>query len=117
MTKDIQKIAENGQSLDQIMFEDLEHRYGLAMAQEIIEQLKKAENLQKTALGSADYMGVKALSEAAEIYRQEAKVALKRLKTCRRNKKESSDNIIEFDDAFLQKEFDRSFSFYLRFHR
>jgi hypothetical protein len=116
MTETIQKTDKTGQNQDQTLFDDLERRYGPAMAQEIIDQLKKAENLKKSVSSPVEYMAVKALSEATEIYRQDAKVALKHLKTCRRNKTAPSKNIVEFDDAFLQKEFDRSFSFYLRFH-
>ena len=116
MTENIQKIKENTQNQDQSLFEDLERRYGPGMAQEIIDHLKKAESPKKMAADQTEYMAVKALSEAAEIYRQEARVALKRLKARRPFKLSLSDNIVEFDDAFLQKEFDRSFSFYLRFH-
>jgi len=117
MTDTIQKSEITCDQNDQALREDLERRYGPAMAQEIMDQLKKAESIKKRANISADYMAVKALSEGVEIYRRESQTVLMRLKTSRMRKAVSLDNIIEFDGAFLQREFERTFSFYLRFHR
>lgn len=106
-------IQKNTKKDDVALREDLERRYGPAMAQDILDQLKKAEG----SSGTADYLSVKTLSEGEEIYRREAQEALKRLKACKRGKTESHKGVVEFEGAFLQKEFERSFSFYLRFHK
>ncbi len=50
---------------DLALIEDLERRFGPAMAQEIMDELKKAEKPKKVASG-INYMGAKTLSEAAE---------------------------------------------------
>ena len=98
---------------DLALREDLERRYGPAMAQDILDQLKKAD----ASKGTADYLSVKTLSEGEEMYRRDAQEALKRLKTWKRGKAESREGVVEFEGPFLQKEFERSFSFYLRFHK
>lgn len=97
--------------------EDLERRFGPAMAQEIMDQIKKADNINKGLNTRPDYCGVKALSEGAEIYRREAQTTLKRLKTWRRNHDEAKIGVVDWDGAFLKSQFERSFSFYLRFNR
>ncbi len=117
MTETIQKNDKTGQNQDQSLFEDLERRYGFAMAQEIMDQLKKAENLHKKVSGSIDYMSAKALSEAAEIYRQDAKLALRRYKNWQASRGEAMKGVIDMEGAFLKKEFQRSFDFYRRFNK
>lgn len=97
--------------------EDLERRFGEAMAQEIMDQIKKADNINKGLNTRPDYCGVKALSEGAEIYRREAQITLKRLKTWKRNHDEAKPGVVDWDGAFLKSQFERSFSFYLRFNR
>ena len=56
---------ENTKKDDFALTEDLERRFGPAMAQQIMDELKKAERPQKVATGF-NYIGAKALSEAAE---------------------------------------------------
>jgi hypothetical protein len=97
--------------------EDLERRFGEAMAQEIMDQIKKADNINKGLNTIPDYCGVKALSEGAEIYRREAQIALKRLKTWKRNRDEAKLGVVDWDGALLKSQFERSFSYYLRFNR
>ena len=96
--------------------EDLERRYGPAMAQDILDQLKKAEGLNSPD-AAPDYLSVKTLSEGEEIYRRDAQEALKRLKAYKCGHRESRKGVVEFEGAFLQKEFERSFGFYLRFNK
>jgi hypothetical protein len=86
------------------------------MAQDIMDQIRKAEGLNnpKTA---PDYLSVKTLSEGEELYRRDAQEALKRLKMWKRGKTESRKDVVEFEGAFLLKEFERSFAFYMRFHK
>ena len=112
-----ENIKENGQNQDQSLFEDLECRYGFAMAQDIIDQLKKAENLNKKVSGPINYMAAKALSEAAEIYRLETKTALSRYKNWQNAKGAAMKDVIDMEGAFLKKELQRSFQFYRRFHK
>lgn len=109
-------IQKNAKGDDTALREDLERRYGPAMAQDILDQLKKAEGLcgPKSA---PDYLSVKTLSEGEEMYRRDAQEALKRLKAWKRGDKESREGVVEFEGPFLQKEFERSFGFYLRFHK
>lgn len=101
---------------DTALREDLERRYGPAMAQDILDQLKKAEGLcgPKSA---PDYLSVKTLSEGEEMYRRDAQEALKRLKAWKRGKGATRADVVDFEGPFLQKEFERSFGFYLRFHK
>lgn len=66
MTETIQKTDKTGQNQDQTLFDDLERRYGPAMAQEIIDQLKKAENLKKSVSSPVEYIAVKALTLITE---------------------------------------------------
>lgn len=106
-------INKNYKGDDLTLAEDLERRYGPAMAQDILDQLKKAES----ASGSADYLSVKTLSEGEELYRRDAQAALKRLKASKRAKIKARERVIEFEGAFLLKEFERSFACYMRFHK
>jgi hypothetical protein len=109
-------IEETYKRDDIALREDLERRYGPAMAQDILDQLKKAEGLN--SLNAApDYLSVKTLSEGEEIYRRDAQEALKRLKAYKSGHRKSRKGVVEFEGAFLQKEFGRSFGFYLRFNR
>lgn len=109
-------IEKNTKSDDLALREDLERRYGPAMAQDILDQLKKAEGLcgPKSA---PDYLSVKTLSEGEEIYRRDAQEALKRLKAWKHDNGEAREGVVEFEGAFLLKEFERSFAFYMRFHK
>lgn len=108
-----ENIGKNYKGTDTTLREDLERRYGPAMAQDILDQLKKAD----ASTGSADYLSIKTLSEGEELYRRDAQEVLKRLKASKRDKAQSHNGVIEFEGAFLLKEFERSFSFYLRFHK
>lgn len=99
------------------LFEDLERRFGPAMAQQIMDELKKAENPNKKVAAGFDYMGAKALSEGAELYRHEAQHALERLKTWKRRHVNKQHDIVEWDGAFLQRQFERKHRFYMRFHK
>jgi hypothetical protein len=101
---------------DTALREDLERRYGPAMAQDILDQLKKAEGLNSLD-AAPDYLSVKALSEGEEMYRSDAREALKRLKACKSSTSKVRKGVVEFEGAFLQKEFQRSFGFYMRFHK
>ena len=112
----IESIDKTYKGNDTALREDLERRYGPAMAQDILDQLKKAEGVCGTQT-APDYLSVKALSEGEEMYRRDAQEALKRLKASKRGQKVSRVGVVEFEGAFLLKEFERSFAFYMRFHK
>lgn len=109
-------IDESAKAKNMALREDLERRYGPGMAQDILDQLKKAEG-PNSGKDEADYLSVKTLSEAEELYRREAQIALGRFKEWRRGADASRKGVVEFEGAFLQKDFERAFSFYLRFHK
>lgn len=101
---------------DFALAEDLERRFGPAMAQQIMDELKKAEKPKKVASGF-DYIGAKALSEASEIYRREAQTALRRYKLWKGECGITMKDVVDMEGAFLKKEFQRSFDFYRRFNK
>lgn len=86
------------------LYMELEGRYGPAMAQDIVDQVKKAENKQYVP----DYMPIKALSEAIEVLRPEAQVILKKLK----DSKEQGAEIIDFEAKRLEQDFKHMFDCY-----
>jgi len=101
---------------DLALIEDLERRFGPAMAQQIMDELKKAEKPKKVASG-IDYMGAKTLSEAAEMYRRDAQTALRRYKNWKGECGIVLKDVVDMEGAFLKKEFQRSFDFYRRFNK
>lgn len=101
---------------DLALVEDLERRFGPAMAQQIMDELKKAEKPKKLAPG-IDYMGAKTLSEASEMYRRDAQTALRRYKNWKGECGISMKDVVDMEGAFLKKEFQRSFDFYRRFNK
>lgn len=66
---------------EQAFYEELELRYGPALAQDIIEQIKKTEDQDN----KADYMAVKALSEVLEVFRCDAQEILKQIRTAKKS--------------------------------
>ena len=101
---------------DLALIEDLERRFGPAMAQQIMDELKKAEKPKKVASG-IDYMGAKTLSEAAEMYRRDAQTALRRYKNWKGECGIALKDVVDMEGAFLKKEFQRSFDFSRRLHK
>ena len=116
MTENIQKTDKTGQNNDLIMLEDLERRFGPAMAQQIMDELKKAENHKKVA-SEINYMGAKALSEASEMYRREAQTALHRYKDWKSDSEIALKDVVGIEGVLLKKEFQRNFNFYRRFNK
>lgn len=101
---------------DLVLIEDLERRFGPAMAQQIMDELKKAEKPKKVASG-IDYMSAKTLSEASEMYRRDAQTALRRYKNWKGECGVAMQDVVDMEGAFLKKEFQRSFDFYRRFNK
>ena len=114
MTVNTHEIEKKG---DISLLEDLERRFGPAMAQQIIDELKKAESPEKAASGDFNYIGAKAMSEAAEMYRREAQTALQRYKNWKGKSGIAQKDVVDLEGAFLKNEFQRSFGFYRRFHK
>ncbi len=86
--------------------EELEARYGVAVAQEIIDQIKKADDQDN----KPDYMPVKAVSEALELFRGEAQEIVQKLKDV--NSKNLPDGIADLEEKRLQNELEHIFNCY-----
>lgn len=82
--------------------EQLESQYGPAVAQDIIDRLRKTGNVAKTP----DYMDVKAMSELQERFRAQAMLAVWRLKEWRKAQAEKStyENLIQLEGTFLARQ-------------
>ena len=91
-----------------ILQEELENRYGPAMAQEIIDQVKKTEKTNEMP----DYMNFHAMSEILENLRQETQKSLKNLKKQKNNKQ--SRGVINFEKTKAEADFQHLFSLYCK---
>lgn len=82
--------------------EQLEQQYGPAVAQDILDRLRKNGATAKTP----DYMDVKAMSELQERFRAQAMMAVCRLKHWRKEqiKKGERHNLIVLEGAFLERQ-------------
>jgi len=80
-----------------ILQEELETRYGPAMAQEIIDQVKKTEKTNEMP----DYMNFHAMSEILENLRQETQKSLKSLKLLRKTgqTQKQGRGVINFEET------------------
>ena len=83
------------------LYEELEARYGAALAQEITDQIKQADKKD----GEPDYMAVKAISEVLELFRGESRQIVKKLR--HEKNKEFSNTITNLDEKRLQKDLNR----------
>ena len=95
-----------------ILQEELETRYGPAMAQEIIDQVKKTEKTNEMP----DYMNFHAMSEILENLRQETQKSLKSLKLLRKTgqTQKQGRGVINFEETKSQAEFERLFALYCK---
>lgn len=102
---------ENKEDLDtQKLQDELERQYGPAVAQDIIDRIRKNGNVAK----APDYMDVKAMSELQERFRAQAMMAVWRLKAWRKgqNKKAFQANLIQLEGAFLQRQCEDAIKLY-----
>ena len=83
------------------LYEELEVRYGAALAQEIVDQIKKADEQDN----QPEFMAVKAISEALEVFRADTKEIVKKLRN-EQNKGFSGD-IANLDAKRLQNDLNR----------
>lgn len=103
--------TENKENLDvQKLQEELEKQYGPAVAQDIIDRIKKNGNTAKTP----DYMDVKAMSELQERFRAQAMMAVWRLREWRRTQIKSAfpQNLIQLEGVFLQRQCEDAITLY-----
>lgn len=85
--------------------DELETKYGPAVAQDVVDRIRKAEALSVPAR-KPDYMDVKALSELAERFRGQAMMAVWKLRTWRTAESRIScaGNLVELEGVFLQRQ-------------
>ena len=83
------------------LYEELEVRYGAALAQEIVDQIKKADEQDN----QPEFMAVKAISEALEVFRADTKEIVKKLRN-EQNRAFSGD-IANLDAKRLQNDLNR----------
>lgn len=94
---------ENKENLDiQKLQDELEKQYGPAVAQDIVDRIRKTGNVAK----APDYMDVKAMSELQEKFRAQAMMAVWRLKEWRKQQQSKAyqENLIVLEGAFLQRQ-------------
>lgn len=103
MSNNITKSQEQGYLA---LYEELEVRYGAPMAQQIVDQIKKADEQDN----KPDYMPVKAVSEALELFRGETRQIVKKLKEAKSNNLPS--DIANLEEKRLQNELEHIFNCY-----
>lgn len=93
----------------QVLQDELEQRYGPALAQDIVDQLRKTEEPNFIP----GYVAVKAASEVLELFRGEARCALRKLKKHKKMKPANDDGtLVDLGTARLRNEFERLFDLY-----
>lgn len=100
---------------DMALQQDLERRFGPALAQAIMDQIKKAEALQ-AGNTAPDYMAVKMMSEAAETYRRDTMGIIKKMKACTRAYYADS-SVVDLECFVMKKSTTEYFEFYRRLHK
>ncbi len=103
-------MTDNKQETDiQKLQDQLEKQYGPAVAQDIIDRMRKDEKA-----AAPGYMDVKAMSELQERYRAEAMMAIWRLKEWRKEQAANGakQNLIQLEGAYLQRQCEDSFKLY-----
>src|SRR5690606_488818 len=82
--------------------EQLEQQYGPAVAQDILDRMRKNGAVAKTP----DYMDVKAMSELQERFRAQAMMAVCRLKHWRKEQESKGvqHNLVILEGAFLERQ-------------
>jgi len=102
---------ENKENLDtQKLQDELEKQYGPAVAQDIIDRIRKNGPMAKTP----EYMDVKAMSELAERFRAQAMMAVWRLKAWRKgqDKPAFQENLVQLEGVFLQRQCEDAIKLY-----
>ncbi len=93
---------------NQTLFDELEKRYGGAVAQEIIDQIAKTRATRSTP----SYMLVKACSEMLELFRDEAKSKLLELRQHKTNWVQYGSNVTPLPNPALEADFRKIYRAY-----
>lgn len=104
-------LSENKENLDiQKLQDDLERQYGSAVAQDIVDRIRKTGNAAK----APDYIDVKAMSELQERFRAQAMMAVWRLKEWRKaqSKPIFHQNLVQLEGVFLQRQCEDAIALY-----
>jgi len=82
--------------------EELESKYSVAIAQDIIDQLRKSQN----ATNEPEYMDVKTMSELVEKFRAQANLAIWRMREWRQRPKANryQVSLIDMEGVFLERQ-------------
>lgn len=102
---------ENKENLDiQRLQEELEKQYGPAVAQDIVDRIRKNGPITKTP----EYMDVKAMSELQERFRAQAMMAVWKLKEWRKSQTKPSfhQNLVQLEGVFLQRQCEDAIALY-----
>ena len=102
---------ENKENLDvQKLQEELEKQYGPAVAQDIVDRIRKNGPIAKTP----EYMDVKAMSELQERFRAQAMMAVWRLKEWRKAQAKGAchQNLVQLEGVFLQRQCEDAIALY-----
>lgn len=103
--------VENKENLDiQKLQEDLERQYGPAVAQDIVDRIRK----DRPAAKAPDYMDVKAMSELQERFRAQAMMAVWKLREWRKAQTKTAphQNLIQLEGIFLQRQCEDAIALY-----
>jgi hypothetical protein len=102
---------ENKENLDiQRLQDELEKQYGPAVAQDIVDRIRKNGPIAKTP----EYMDVKAMSELQERFRAQAMMAVWRLKEWRKTQTKPMyhQNLVQLEGVFLQRQCEDAIALY-----
>lgn len=102
---------ENKENLDtQKLQEELEKQYGPAVAQDIVDRIRKNGPLATTP----DYMDVKAMSELQERFRAQAMMAVWKLKEWRKTQglPVAHQKLVQLEGIFLQRQCEDAIALY-----
>lgn len=111
--------VENVQNSDlQTLQEELERRYGPAVAQDIMDKLNRTPQ-SAVAAKTPDYMDVKAMSELQERFRAQAMLSIWKVKEWRRAqpKRAMSMNLVQMEGALLMRQCQDSIKLYRLAHK
>lgn len=102
---------ENKENMDiQKLQDELEKQYGPAVAQDIVDRIRKNGPIAKTP----EYMDVKAMSELQERFRAQAMMTVWKLKEWRKSQSAPSfhQNLVQLEGVFLQRQCEDAIALY-----
>ena len=93
---------------------NLEEKYGVAMAQDIMDELHINQPHNANDNEEIDFWAIKTLSELTEDFRADAQAALKALKHHRAQQTDLPKDIVNLTDMHLTADFNKAFQGYLK---